>query len=288
MTNYFYYSLLKYTYSQVLGEVFNVGICFIFPEQSLVVFKYPSSFDRLRHLYHDFSTKTLKNYCKEFEKTAKSISNNQTLQNIQLINNPSELIRQEFLPYDASALRFSEVKTVIRYQNDIEKIIADYTENYLSHYLHKISPKRRDDDYLLSNFRKKLSQKQKGIENYLLGEQEISNDFTSHKFKCAWQNGSLNLVQAISFDLLESDSINQKSSLHYGKIHFLQSEAAKQNLRFDLLIGKSQQSNLLKPYEKAIKILKQLEKESSYTKIILEEDSEDYSNYLIREIHHKN
>ena len=119
----FYYSLLKFTYSQVLGEVLNVGILFIIPKERKVIFKYPCNFNRISGLYKCFSTKAIETYCEEFESV--EIDKNADFGNI------SNLIEKYYLPFDASSLRFDLPKPVLLQDNEFLEMIEQYFKNFV-------------------------------------------------------------------------------------------------------------------------------------------------------------
>ena len=124
--NVFYYSLLRFTYSQVLGEVLNVGILFIYPSERKVFFKYPIDFKRISVLYKDFSIKGIENYCKEFESV--EIDKNFDF------NNVSNLIEKYYLPFDASSLRFDLPKPVLLQDVEFCEIVGKYFSEYFDCY----------------------------------------------------------------------------------------------------------------------------------------------------------
>ena len=120
----FYYSLLRYTYSQVLGEVLNVGILFIIPKEQKLLFQYPKSFKRISLLYSNEFEKGIEKYCKEFE-TIKCNRN-------ALFNNVENLISELYLPFDASSLQFDKPKPVLC--EPTNEMIEQYFNEYFRFY----------------------------------------------------------------------------------------------------------------------------------------------------------
>jgi cell division protein FtsB len=120
----FYYSLLRFTYSQVLGEIVNVGILFIIPKERKLLFQYPKSFKRISLLYSNEFEKGIEKYCKEFEtiKTAKNA----------LFNNVELLISELYLQTDASSLQFDKPKAVLC--EPTNEMIEQYFNEYFKFY----------------------------------------------------------------------------------------------------------------------------------------------------------
>ena len=104
---------------------------------------------------------------------------------------------------------------------------------------------------------------------------ETGNEFN---FDYAWQNGTLNLVKPISFDLKETKGIAKKAYENFGLFTDLKNEAEVNNLRYDLLIGKPESKDLFKEFDHALNLLDTLDK----VDIVLEEDIEKYSKKAIK------
>jgi hypothetical protein len=106
---------------------------------------------------------------------------------------------------------------------------------------------------------------------------ETGNEF---KFDYAWQNGTLNLVKPISFDLKESKSIADKAYKNLGQFIDLENEAEENNLRYDLIIGRPSSKSLYKDYDHAISLLEKIK----HASIIEEDKIKQYSLKAIKAI----
>ena len=104
---FFTYSLLRYIHSQVLGEVVNVGMLFIFPEQRQVIFLHPARLKRLTSLYQAFPEHLVKASLRSFAKKSRAINRHWDLFADALLRQSADaFIAAEFLPSDDSALQF--------------------------------------------------------------------------------------------------------------------------------------------------------------------------------------
>ena len=101
-------------------------------------------------------------------------------------------------------------------------------------------------------------------------ENETGNVFN---FDYAWQNGTLNLVKPISFDLKESKSIADKAYKNLGQFIDLENNAKNKNLRFDFILGKPSSKFLFKEYDHAVKLLEKIK----FSEIIDEDEIEQYA-----------
>jgi hypothetical protein len=115
--------------------------------------------------------------------------------------------------------------------------------------------------------------KERFIIDYTLTN-ETGNEF---KFDYAWQNGTLNLVKPISFDLKEPKSIADKAYKNVGQFFDLENEAIEKNLRYDLIVGRPTSKSLLKEYDHALNLLSKIKHSS-----VIEED--EISKYSLKAI----
>jgi hypothetical protein len=252
--NTFQYSLLQYHHSAALGEVMNVGVLVLFPEQQQLRFFYPDRLTRLRGSYPNFPERVLKSYFKGIDARLKELN-----QQPEIFENyayqPIDFINNEILVRDASALQFGSLKTAVLYSSDIDLVAKQIANLYLSLYeIDEDNNKRHDDEYLLMQFRKRI----KLPENGSFFSQKIKENYSAngYQFPYAWKNGTLNLVDPVSFDLQKRDSIRRKADEHFGKFTKLQDFADANNIQFDVLVAQPKALNLSNEYDNALQTLK--------------------------------
>ncbi|GAB3930987.1 DUF3037 domain-containing protein [Larkinella terrae] len=288
MNSVFHYSVLQYHHSQALGEVLNIGVLLWFPEQRQAVFRYPSRLSRIRKLYPKFPEKTIRSYFRGI-----SIRANQLNKQPEIFANykqhPRQLIDNEILIRDSSALQFGEVKTGVVYTSDLSKIADEFYRLYLAFYDEEDPNRgRHDDAYLLTSFKKNLRQRLLGRISRETLEQSItvkpgSTDL-SYQFPFAWQNGTYNLVKPVSFDLKLEQSIHEKATLNFGQFTLLQPYADERNARFDLLVARPKNRSLYKSYDQAIELIDQQPR----VKIVEESELSDYTEKTAQALNNPN
>lgn len=263
----FTYSLIKYTHSRLLNESVVVGIIFYFPILNKIVIRAPNKFGRIKSLYSDFNDKVLKSCLNILN--VKSNDYNKHLLNVpEYINDFGLFLDKNFLIKDYSSLEFVKPNNVVLYA-DQDKILNDYTSLYLSEY-DKDPPstvEKHNEDYIVKKIGFEFS-KHLELKKYFQENVKIGNESTSLNFDYVWQNGSTNLIRCISFDLASPNFINDKAVNNFGHLSLLKKQADENNYRFDLLLTKPQDENLLTAYEKAKKILS----ETQVSKSIIEEE----------------
>ncbi len=286
MNTPFAYTILRYVHSQVLGEVFNVGILFSFPNQQELVFKYPESLARLKGMYRRFSESQIKAYQRGFARKAAEL--NAEWRNSSpsaFAKNILEITPQDFLVEDATALQFSETKQGFLSGDQVEHIVNQYFQLYFGEYSEWKETRRKHDEAYLN---KKLLHALRNANHQVcpprfVRDVVIASVQTSLKFDFQWQNGTTNLIKSVGFDLSDESSINDKSILLHGKLNFLGEKAEKENLRYDLLVSTPQKKNLLKAFDNALKILDSSE---APKKIITEDSHQAYVERALAQSEH--
>ena len=282
-TNFYTYCILKYKHSPYLDESINVGVLIYFEDTQRFVFKYSKTLNRIKSIYSNVPEKTIKEYIRQIDSYLKRYQKTDSFFVLNDLNLKAFLFNF-VLPNDSTVLQFSNFKTEsLRYFNEdfieniiIEKVFIDDIKaninqqqepKIISKLIHNLKEKG------LNNYRNKTN---RYIEEYELTS-ETGNIF---KFDIAWQNGTLNLVKPIGFDLKEGISIANKAHKNFGQFYDLQGEAEKNNLSYDLILGKPTNRNLFKDFDHAVTLLQKIDK----TRLFFEDDLDTYSKNVITAI----
>ena len=123
------YAVLKYRPSYWLDEQVNIGLLFLFPEDSKVVFLHPTQLKRIHSLFPKSNIPQIKSYLTAFNSRAGQLSK----KNLFLESSREEILNSEFLISDANAFFFSQFKTGI-YQSSTDNVLEYYRTSYFSIY----------------------------------------------------------------------------------------------------------------------------------------------------------
>ena len=279
------YSILKYQHSALLGESLNIGVLIYFPTEDKFVFKYSKNLSRVKAIYDVVSEKTIKHYLAQIENSIKELKTDEfSFFDKDKFEYFDLFIDKFILPRDGSVLQFSKSKQSFLNNNDVDFTISYLTNKFLLEKEKHIAggaivkePQLTKKFYsYISNldFEQIHSNQDKFHKNYKVIN-ETGNEFN---FDYAWQNGTLNLIKPISFDLKEPKNIAKKAYENFGLFTDLKNEAETNNLRYDLLIGKPESKDLFKEFEHALNLLTTLDK----VDIILEDEIESYSKRVIK------
>lgn len=258
MSNIFKYSLLQYEHSQTLGEKVNIGLFLFFPfKNNEVRFVFPESLRRIKAIYPDIQDRKIKYYLEAISKKTNELNQSNNLFSIDINSNTdiARLIDTSVLKNDDSALHFSELKQSLLYTNDIDQISNDLFKDYLCYYEVNHPIKHIKDTDVSHKYISKLKSILDDFENRIKQDVVISKDNFSYKFDVEWINGTHNLVKALSFDLTDQKSIQNKSVSLYGSLSLLEQEAKSKQYRFDLIVEKPQTKDFYKDFDNALKII---------------------------------
>jgi hypothetical protein len=253
MKNYFTYSLLQYKHSLVLGEALNVGILFHFPQEKKLEFVSGNGY-RAKAIYPDFDNSLFNSYIKVI--TTKIANRVDLFSDGSIDTNIGDYIQKNILARDAAGLIFGEPVQVSNVFETSQAAIEQYSTLLLPGIItEKPILRRHNEQFIIKRYTGYVFQQNKALEKRLLRNQVVHTKNLTLKFELAWQAGKLNLVKPLSFDLLNTHSIQEKAATFFGYIAALETYAKDNNARLDLLISKPQDKALKNDYENALDFL---------------------------------
>jgi len=276
----FKYSVLQYVPSQVLNERVNIGIVLFFTERGEVRFIYPKYLARLKSLFHKVQEKKIRLYLDQTEKRVKAL-NKQDILFVIDFRNSDDLVKfldLEILKADDSALQFTKIYESLLYSSDFNKIVTDLNVEYFSEYNQKTTVSHVTESDLRRLFERDLKVKSPDIIHRFQKDYRVSTENNDFVFDYAWQNGTLNLVKPVSFDLLDAKKIQEKSILLYGNLNLLSELAKTENYKFDLIVAKPQNRSVFKCFDSA---LKTIDKADVLQEIILSNEIDSYTKRAV-------
>ncbi len=283
MNNKYTYSILRYSHSAFLGESLNVGLLVYFNEQKRFYFKYSGKLSRLKAIYSNVPEKSLKNYLREINSKVELLNKKiDEIFHTEIDNSFDLFISNYFLPFDGSSLQFEKSIKSFQYHKKDEDIVSYLIKSYI----YESSESKVDKEYeigkrfyqYVKNHVKEVDKSNKP--NFFRDYKVKNTTGAEFNFKYAWQNGSLNLIKPLNFDLSEQRSIARKAHENYGLFVDLESVASKENFRYDLLLGRPTKKELFKEYDHSIKLLEKIDR----IQLIEESKIIDYTQKLITSI----
>ncbi len=260
MEKYFTYRLLRYRYSAVLDEIFNIGLLVTIPGVESQ-FLFPNNLKRIKEIYPETDEKHLKYYLDTFKKLTLNFNQSNRIE-LFFKEDPKKYIQQlsnYLITPDDSSLYFGKIQTCLVYTPNTDKIVSQLFEEYFFPYEKPIDKRiLNDEKYLQKAIRDNIKKVNGAIYRKHFQNLEpikISNNQTHLKFDLYWPNNTTHFVQPIGFDLKKADSIDNKANRFFGKFFQLEEAAKQENAQFDAIVSRPKDRKLFKTYDSALQIL---------------------------------
>lgn len=284
--NSYIYSVLQYKHSEISGEAVNIGILLFWPKTNSLIFRYSKNLNRIKSLYKNFSDKIILDYLKILDKKCNTLNNSKTtLFTLQNTFYYDEYLETQFLFNNNNSLQFSKSISAYNYFDDYEDVLLNLSERYFISIDEIKEVRTNKETFILKKFNDTLEDlgisSIENIENKYIKNKIVTNETGNKiKFDIAWQNGSLNLIKPINFDLNDQKNIADKAYKNFGLFTDLENEAIENNYRYDLMVIRPQNSTFFKDYDHALKLLSNLNK----VKLVEEEEFIKYTRYAYDEL----
>jgi hypothetical protein len=275
MKTTFTYTVLRYVHDIATGEFVNMGVALYAPEAKYISAICNPRYGRLSKMFLDVNGDHLRSVMRyiqaRFEEHAAKFSSE-----LPLAEKPKSImeIAHGILPRDDSALQWSEPNGGIT--EDPAATLDQLYVRLVEKYEQRAQLPSRQDDDVWKLFRKELESKQ--VLSRMQPKRIIAKDY-DHEFDHAWRNGSWNLYQPVSMDLLDSDSILDKANRWLGRATNLKDSTEEFHLW--MLIGEPRIEKLRPAYAKALNILNKMPVQKDF---ISEQEANKFSSELATEM----
>lgn len=275
MKTTFTYTVLRYVHDIATGEFVNMGVALYAPEAKYIGAICNPRYGRLSKMFLDVNGEHLRSVTRyiqgQFEEQAARLR-----RELPLVEQPKSImqIAHGILPRDDSALQWSESNggTTEDPEATLEQLYLRLVEKYDQRTQ---LPSRQDED-VWKIFRKELESKQ--ILSRMQAKRIMAKDY-DYEFDHAWRNGTWNLYEPISMDLLDADSILDKANRWLGRAINLRDSTEPFHLW--MLIGETRMEKLRPAYAKALNILHKMPVQKV---LISERDAAKFSGELAQEM----
>lgn len=271
-SNVYSYCFLRYRQDPEGGEFANIGLALWCPENRFLAFQGSDRYARLKHFFGDIDDKGFRlliaHVERRFDALAEEINNQLAFdgypENI-------EKIAKQVVPQDDGSLIWSPQRGGIT-QNPGEELQRLY-QRYIGRHYQSNEKARRDDPQVYREVYRKAFERKEIAPSIV--EHEVIAPLASHVFKHAWKNGLWNVYETLSFDLLDTDSIERKAHTWYGRSMHLLNAREKPKLNF--LLGKPSLKSHMGKYEQAKLILGSA---GNDVRLVEEEDASAFAEEL--------
>ncbi len=269
------YSFLRYRQNPETGEFANIGVAIWAPESRFLGFQGCRRFSRLTHFFGDLDRDGYRRLLSHIERRFDVLAG-RIQEDAMGIDGLSESVRdlvRQVVPEDDGSILWSPVRG--GFSPDPTAELSRVYREFIGRLNEAPEAQRRDDEQVYREvYRAAFSD---AVVAQRLTEHKIVAPLVSHRFKNAWKNGVWNVYEALSFDLLDSDSIEGKASKWYGRSVHLQQSPDRPKIHF--LLGKPSLQKNRGAYGKAKEIL-----QAAKVTLVEEDEASDFGAELRMQI----
>lgn len=265
------FSVLQYRHDPWIGEVLNVGVLLSAPDRRFLRMKVRTASPRITQAYPELGANGFRVLVRALE--AKVASMAQKIERGSLFDTSlsADSIATKLLPDDDSALRWREPGAGFASDPEVEldRLFARYVSRW------DAGPVRdaRSDEDVYSAFHRKLLNRPVKLS---LEEKIVKTPrFGEVRFKHTYQNGRLHVVQPISFDMANSDTLFGKAAKMHGTLSRLRENP---EVCPYIIAGAPRNRALARDYSGALELLRDAEVAEA---IVDESESDVVANALM-------
>ncbi|MBX7248927.1 MAG: DUF3037 domain-containing protein [Caulobacteraceae bacterium] len=239
------YAVLRYRHDAVAGELINVGVLVHSSKTGFSRACLRRSYGRFSSLYPDLNGRALTAEFKRIENAVKRLAKRK----IDMFSSKADAasIGKQVVDDPAGSYLWSEAAYGIA--DDLDRATEQLFERYVTRF-DAVQMQRRSDADVWRPARDLLAERKLAE---LLGPKTIRSRRDEVEFDHALKNGLWHCLQPLSFDLADSDSINQKAARWVG--HMVGLAAAEEEFRTYFIVGAPSQPQLREAYERALLFL---------------------------------
>ena len=246
----FSYCFLRYRQDPEAGEFANIGVALWSPENRFLGFEGSKRFSRLTHFFGDLDRDGYRLLVAHVERRFDALAEKLTQDSLWPAQ-PADIkeIALQVVPQDDGALVWSPARGGMAEDPNAE--LSRIFQRYIGAHNEAPEKSRRDDgEVFRSVYRKAFAPEALASR---IQEHEIVAPLASHTFKHAWKNGIWNVYETLSFDLLDTDSIEKKAHTWFGRSVHLAQSPDRPKIHF--LLGKPELASNARAYGNAKDIL---------------------------------
>jgi hypothetical protein len=269
------FSILRYIHDVVSGEFINVGVVLFAPKARFLSAMCTPRYGRITKMFANMDGEHFKQVSRYIQAKLEE-EGERLISELPLTDIPERVLdfTKRVLPVDDSSLQFSPESYGLteKPQETLEMLFNRYVEKYYE----KAERSSRSDQEVWKIYKKPLEEKR--VLADLVPHQIIGKDY-EHEFDYCWKNKQWHISEPISFDMLDSNYIQDKANVWLGRITNLIDGGEK--FKLNVLIGSPREEKLKSAFIKAKNILHRMPCDHDF---IQEDQALEYADDLKKAI----
>lgn len=264
------FSTLRYVHDAVTHEFVTVGVVLYSAEARILMGEFCKQYRRASDFFSGINGEHFRGVVRTIERRISS--SNEEWEGLFPPSTPESIsvLLNRILPIDDSAFQFAAGGAGVT--SDLNRTLESLYDRYVTQYMKRPSHERRTDEHILRSARTVLTQRK--LSGFVSPKTIRGHDY-EHEFPIAWKNGIWNTCEAVSFDFTDGSRVLERATHWLGRAVSL--EESSEAFKLYLLVGKPQDSKLLKQFAKAQNILNQMPLPHEF---IDEEDAGELADYI--------
>jgi Protein of unknown function (DUF3037) len=264
------FAILRYRHSVTEGELVNIGIVMWLPSEKIIRYKLNERYSRLSKFFAEFDGSSYRQMLRRLNQHFSRTSTKEYQERLFARHSDEAVdFLGPLMVSDDSCFQWSETMAGISEKPEL-RLEELYHELITRH--ETAHRERRDEDDIWQNVNLRLQQP--GLSDKVRTDFEIRGKEYSYRFKACWQNGMIQVLEPISFDLSRPSDIVEKANMWSGRLFNLQNSQFKMTG----IVSPPANRELLSDYERALRILRT----SPRVRKILPESEIDEAIHLIQ------
>lgn len=253
MTRY-QYSIIKYVHNAASGECVNVGLAMLAPDERVFLVQFNQRYSRISKFFQgsfdgQHYRSMVRHLDSELKRLAVDLQAEKTcFEAVRTTLNDLETILRVVLPEDSTTFQWGPP-----YGGIVDKITdrfsALYNEFIVRHENQGVR-EYREEYQIWSDFEKRLKAREL---LQTVQARKIETEHYSYDFKGSFTNGQLNVLEPISFDLIDPTSIIEKANTWVGRLSTLE---RGQEFVFNGILAAPNVKSRLQDFDRAVKMLR--------------------------------
>jgi hypothetical protein len=278
MTRY-QYALVKYVHNAASGECVNVGVILFAPEQKRIIVEFNQRYSRISTFFQGAFNgghyrSMVRHLDREFKSQERKLEgDNGYFGTVRETPNGLEIILRSVLPEDSTTFQWGPVYGGI--VEDVEKRFRSLFEEFIIRHETKSVRESREEYQIWSDFEERLSHRALSRAVHPL---KIETREYQYEFKGSFTNGKLNVLEPVSFDLIDRKSIIEKANTWVGRLATL---GRKTDFMFNGILAPPSFQGRITEFDRAIGILRSQE---NVKRLIVEGNDQGDTEALLNEI----
>lgn len=274
----FSYVVLRYRHDALAGELVNVGVVLYAPDERFLQAAVRTTYGRLSKLYPDFEGGALTADLRRLETALKRLAG-QEASSMFASGYTAASLAKRVIDDPAGSYLWSDVKY------GVTKSPAEELRRLFERYIGRFDTaqvSRRSDADVWRPARDKLAEK--ALAEFF-EPKTIQSSRDEVSFEHAWKNGVWHCIQPLSFDLADTDSIQNKAARWVG--HMVGLSKSDEAFRPYFLVGRPSEAQLQHAFERAVFFLSEAPG-THPPRVIREEEIDQFVEELEKEMqtHH--